>query len=405
MVYAVGDKHQESFVISEEVVAKFAEFSQDYNPMHMDGDSTKSHGYARRVAHGVIQLSYISKVIGMDFPGKGAMWMNQTVDWLSPVFINDEIDVVLTIKEYSESANLLTLLTEIFNQNEQKVMTGLAQVKMTTAISVNLKKPVKLSNLIDSENILSQKKSSDKKVALITGASREIGEEIVKKLAQENYAVIVNYKKNKNMADNVVNAIISAGGEAISICADMSNDVEVESMAGTILEKWGRCDIVIHGASPPIKFIKAEEANYNDVGIYLEIYLAGAMSLVNLFSSHMKDNQFGRFIFLGTSYLYATPPRGMAAYVSAKEALWGYTKALSSEIAHNGITVNMVSPSLTITDLTNDIPARIKEVEAFKNPTRRLVTTIDIASQVAHLCSEESSYINGINLPITAAPV
>jgi 3-oxoacyl-[acyl-carrier protein] reductase len=405
MVYAVGDKHQESFVISEEVVAKFAEFSQDYNPMHMDGDSTKSHGYARRVAHGVIQLSYISKVIGMVFPGKGAMWMNQTIDWLSPVFINDEIDIVLTIKEYSESANLLTLSTEIFNQNKQKVMTGLAQVKMTIAISVNLKKPVKLSNLIDSENILSQKKSSDKKVALITGASREIGEEIVKKLAQENYAVIVNYKKNKNMADNVVNAIISAGGEAISICADMSNDVEVESMAGTILEKWGRCDIVIHGASPPIKFIKAEEANYNDVGIYLEIYLAGAMSLVNLFSSHMKDNQFGRFIFLGTSYLYATPPRGMAAYVSAKEALWVYTKALSSEIAHNGITVNMVSPSLTITDLTNDIPARIKEVEAFKNPTRRLVTTIDIASQVAHLCSEESSYINGINLPITAAPV
>ena len=405
MAYAVGDKHQESFVISEEVVAKFAEFSQDYNPMHMDGDSTKSHGYARRVAHGVIQLSYISKVIGMVFPGKGAMWMNQTVDWLYPVFINDEINVVLTIKEYSESANLLTLSTEIFNQNKQKVMTGLAQVKMTIAISVNLKKPVKLSNLIDSENILSQKKSSDKKVALITGASREIGEEIVKKLAQENYAVIVNYKKNKNMADNVVNAIISAGGEAISICADMSNDVEVESMAGTILEKWGRCDIVIHGASPPIKFIKAEEANYNDVGIYLEIYLAGAMSLVNLFSSHMKDNQFGRFIFLGTSYLYATPPRGMAAYVSAKEALWVYTKALSSEIAHNGITVNMVSPSLTITDLTNDIPARIKEVEAFKNPTRRLVTTIDIASQVVHLCSEDSSYINGINLPITAAPV
>jgi len=341
----------------------------------------------------------------MDFPGKGAMWMNQTVDWLSPVFINDEIDVVLTIKEYSESANLLTLLTEIFNQNEQKVMTGLAQVKMTTAISVNLKKPVKLSNSIDSENILSQKKSSDKKVALVTGASRGIGEEIVKKLAKENYAVIVNYKKNKNMADNVVNAIISSGGEAISICADMSNGAEVDSMAGTILEKWGRCDIVIHGASPSIKPIKAEEINYKDVGVYLEIYLKGAISLVNLFSPYMKDNQFGRFIFLGTSYLYATPPRGMAAYVSAKEALWGYTKALSSEIAHNGITVNMVSPSLTITDLTNDIPARIKEVEAFKNPTRRLVTTIDIASQVVHLCSEDSSYINGINLPITAAPV
>ena len=105
MVYAVGDKHQESFVISEEVVAKFAEFSQDYNPMHIDGDSTKSHGYARRVAHGVIQLSYISKVIGMVFPGKGAMWMNQTIDWLSPVFINDEVIYKVTILKIDNKSN------------------------------------------------------------------------------------------------------------------------------------------------------------------------------------------------------------------------------------------------------------------------------------------------------------
>jgi 3-oxoacyl-[acyl-carrier protein] reductase len=405
MTYTVGDKYQESFVISEEVVAKFAEFSQDYNPIHMDGDFAKSHGYARRVAHGIIQLSYISKVIGMDFPGKGAMWTNQTINWLSPVFINDEINVILTIKEYSESVNLLTLITEIFNQNGQKLMTGLAQVKMTTAISVNLQKSIKPSNVVNFEKILPQRKILDKKVALVTGASRGIGGEIVRKLAQENYAVIVNYKNNKNMADNIANVIISAGGEAISICADMSNEIEVKSMSETILEKWGRCDIVIHGASPAINPIKAEEINYKDVNAYLEIYLKGAISLVNLFSPCMKDNNFGRFIFIGSSYLYGTPPKGMAAYVSAKEALWGYTKALSGEIAHNGITVNMVSPSMAITDLTNNIPARIKEVEAFKNPTKRLVTTADIASQVVHLCSTGSSYINGINLPITATPV
>jgi 3-oxoacyl-[acyl-carrier protein] reductase len=405
MVYTVGDKHQESFVISEEVVEKFAEFSQDYNPMHMDSGFAKSHGYARKVAHGVIQLSYLSKVIGMDFPGKGAMWINQTVDWISPVFVDDEINIVLTIKEYSESVNLLTLTTEIFNQNEQKLMTGLAQVKMTTAISVNLQKSTKSSNVVNLEKTLPQKKSLDKKVALVTGASRGIGEEIVKKLAQENYAVVVNYKNSKSMADKVVSSIVSAGGDAISICADMSNKDEVNTMAQTILEKWGKCDVVIHGATPSVKPIKAEEIDYDDIRIYLDVYLKGAVQLVNLLSPGMKSNKFGRFIFLGTSFLYANPPSGMAAYVSAKEALWGYTKALSSEIAHNGITVNMVSPSMTITNLTNNIPARIKEVEAFKNPTRRLVTTADIASQVVHLCSEDSSYINGINLPITATPV
>jgi len=67
--------------------------------------------------------------------------------------------------------------------------------------------------------------------------------------------------------------------------------------------------------------------------------------------------------------------------------------------------VNMVSPSLTIIDLTSDVLARIKEVEAFKNPTRRLVTTTDIVSQATHLCSKNWGYINGINMPITATPV
>jgi len=405
MEFNIGDEYQEKFIISSEVVDKFAKFSQDYNPMHTDSNFAKNHGYAHKVSHGVIQLSYLSKIIGMDFPGAGAIWLNQTVSWLKPVFVDDEINFVLTIKEYSTSTNILTLTTEVFNQNKQKVMIGLAQVKMTIALSTNPQKLNKINAINSKVNSLSKKQLSNKKVALVTGASRGIGEEIAYKLASENYIVIVNYKKNKELANKTVSSIISLGGTAVSICADISIEDEVNLMAKTILKKWGRCDLIIHGATPSIKSIKAEETSYEDISAYLDVYLKGAILLVNLFLPNMKINQFGRFVFLGTSYLYATPPSGMAAYVCAKEALWGYTKALSNEIAHNGITVNMVSPSLTVTDLTTDVPARIKEVEAFKNPTRRLVTTSDIANQVLHLCSENSSYINGVNLPITAKPV
>ena len=119
----------------------------------------------------------------------------------------------------------------------------------------------------------------------------------------------------------------------------------------------------------------------------------------------MIQNNFGRFVFLGSSYLYGAPPQGMAAYVTAKEALWGYTKSVATDMAHYGITANMVSPSLTITDLTSEIPARVKEVEAMKSPVRRLVTAEDTAYQVAHLCADYSGYLNGINLPITSGPV
>jgi hypothetical protein len=65
----------------------------------------------------------------------------------------------------------------------------------------------------------------------------------------------------------------------------------------------------------------------------------------------------------------------------------------------------MVSPSLTITDLTSEIPSRVKEVEAMKSPTRRLVTVEDTAYHVAHICADYSSYLNGINLPVTSSPI
>ena len=162
---------------------------------------------------------------------------------------------------------------------------------------------------------------------------------------------------------------------------------------------------MIHVASPPIKLIKTEQVRYEDIGLYLNTYLKGAVSLVENFSKSMIQNKFGRFVFLGSSVLYGAPPQGMAAYVTAKEALWGYTKSVATDMAHYGITANMVSPSLTITDLTTEIPARVKEVEAMKSPVRRLVTAEDTAYHVAHLCADYSGYLNGINLPITSSPV
>ena len=119
-LFNLGDSYSEKFVITDDVVNKFADFSKDFNPLHIDQDYAKSRGYSRQISHGVIQLSYLSKIIGMDFPGPGAIWMNQTVDWLIPVLAGDTIEIILTIKGKSFSAKILTLSVEIFNQNKKK---------------------------------------------------------------------------------------------------------------------------------------------------------------------------------------------------------------------------------------------------------------------------------------------
>ena len=407
--FNLGDSYSDQFIVTEDVVNKFADFSSDFNPIHIDQNFAKSRGYSRQVSHGVIQLSYLSKMIGMDFPGPGSIWMNQTVNWLLPVFVEDTIKIVLTIKGRSSSAKILTLSVEIFNEDNKKVMQGEAQVKITKNLSSQLNNEINelkdLNLLQDSKEYLPNKSNSTQRVALITGASRGIGEAIARKLSSNGFRVVINYRNDANSAKKIVDSIISSGGDAIALQADITISSDILIMSKKIFSKWGRCDVVIHSASPPIKLIKTEQVKYEDISLYLNTHLKGAVLLVENFSKSMIQNKFGRFIFLGSAALYGAPPQGMAAYVTAKEALWGYTKAIATDMAHYGITANMVSPSLTITDLTSEIPARVKEVEAMKSPVRRLVTAEDTAYHVAHLCADYSGYLNGINLPITSSPV
>ena len=323
--------------------------------------------------------------------------------------VGDTIEILLTVKGLSSRTKIITLSVEIFNENNKKVMEGESQVKITENLSSQLNdeinKPIDFDLSQDSSEYLSNKHNSTKRVALITGASRGIGEAIVRRLSCDGFSVAINCRNDVKSAKIIVDSIISSGGDAIAVQADITSRNDIVRMSKKIFSKWGRCDIVIHGASPPIQLIKTEQVRYEDIGLYLNTYLKGAVLLVENFSKSMIQNKFGRFVFLGSSALYGTPPQGMTAYVTAKEALWGYTKSVATDMAHYGITSNMVSPGLTITDLTSEISARVKEVEAMKSPMRRLVTAEDTAYHVAHLCADYSGYLNGINLPITSGPV
>jgi NAD(P)-dependent dehydrogenase (short-subunit alcohol dehydrogenase family) len=91
----------------------------------------------------------------------------------------------------------------------------------------------------------------------------------------------------------------------------------------------------------------------------------------------------------------------MSAYVIAKSAALGLMKALAVELAPSGMTVNMISPGLTMTDLTRDYSPRVQMAEAQRNPVRRLALAADAAHLARFLMSDEASFINGAHLPVT----
>ena len=126
----IGDSAKIIHVIKEKDLEDFVKLTGDDNPLHMDENFAEKTHLGQRVVHGMLSASFISTVIGTKLPGKGALWISQTLNFLAPARIGDEITVVVSVKGKSESQKVFSLNIEINNQNNIKLVTGESKVKV-----------------------------------------------------------------------------------------------------------------------------------------------------------------------------------------------------------------------------------------------------------------------------------
>ena len=121
---------QESFIIkiTESMVEKFSNLSGDLNPLHMDNKFAESSSFKKRIVHGMLLASFFSQLIGMKLPGKNALYFSQTLNFRSPCYIDDEIEVVGEVIEKSDSTQIITLSTTIFNKSKTCLIDGIAKI-------------------------------------------------------------------------------------------------------------------------------------------------------------------------------------------------------------------------------------------------------------------------------------
>jgi 3-oxoacyl-[acyl-carrier protein] reductase len=230
------------------------------------------------------------------------------------------------------------------------------------------------------------------RVAIVTGASRNIGRAIAIALAQAGAAVVVNGHTNRAAADAVAAEIEGKGGQALAAIADVTDQAAVERMVAAAVERFGRVDILVNNAAGrPEK--KLDEMTLADWRGVLGVILDGAFLTVKACLPHLKQSGAGAIINIGgVSAHVGTKHR--AHVVTAKAGLIGLTKALAYDLASDGITANCVVPGLIET--ARDPNAKLPHHHnVSKTLVGRLGEPQEIADAVRYLAGPSARYITG----------
>lgn len=241
------------------------------------------------------------------------------------------------------------------------------------------------------------------KAAIVTGASRGIGREIALLLASEGARVAVNYSGSKDKADEVVQLIIDAGGDAFAIQADVSNPDSVKNMIDKTIESFGSIDILVNnaGITKDNLLMRMKEDEWDDV---ININLKGVFLCTKGVSRQMMRQRAGKIVNVASVVGVVGNP-GQANYVAAKAGVIGLTKTTAKELASRNINVNAVAPGFISTDMTDALNEDMQKQLLAGIPLGKLGSPENVAKTVLFLLSEDASYITGQTIHVDGGMV
>jgi 3-oxoacyl-[acyl-carrier protein] reductase len=229
------------------------------------------------------------------------------------------------------------------------------------------------------------------KTAIVTGASRGIGRAIALRLAADGFRVVVNFTGNAAKADETVDEIISAGGSAMAIQADVANPNDVQQLFDKTLKAYGQIDVVVNNAGimPMSPIAKSDVDTFDKV---IATNLRGTFLIFAQAAQHVAEG--GRIIAFSSSVLAKNFP-AYGPYIASKAGVEGLVHVLANELRGHKITVNAVAPGPVGTELflNGKTEEQIKQISSMA-PLERLGQPDDIANVVSFLAGPDGRWIN-----------
>lgn len=246
--------------------------------------------------------------------------------------------------------------------------------------------------------------SAEGPVCIVTGGSRGIGAAIALALGKEGCRVVVNYASSPDKAEEVAAAIAKAGGEAVTVKADVSKREDLEALVKAATDKWGSLDVLVNnaGITRDTLMMRMKPEQWQDV---IDTNLSSVFYATQAATKVMGKQRRGRIINIA-SVVGITGNAGQANYSAAKAGVIGLTKTTAREWAGRGITANAVAPGFIASDMTAAIDKKYEEAILKSIPLGRYGQPEEVAGLVRFLALDPAAaYITGQTLPVDGGMV
>ncbi|WP_046229011.1 SDR family NAD(P)-dependent oxidoreductase [Paenibacillus algorifonticola] len=242
------------------------------------------------------------------------------------------------------------------------------------------------------------------KIALVTGATGDLGRVMVRTLADCGADVVIHYRSNEDKALELKQAVEALGRRAITVQADITKQGDVNRLQAEAVAGLGQVDIVVANAVIQYQWESVLKQPIEDYESQFESCVMQSVYLAKAFVPAMVERGGGRFIGINTECAMQNAP-GQSAYVAGKRGMDGVYRVLAKEVGESGITVNQVAPGWTISDRDRATGSERNEGYEKNVPLKRRGSDQEIANTVVFLASELSSFITGAYVPVNGGNV
>ncbi|GIP33288.1 SDR family NAD(P)-dependent oxidoreductase [Paenibacillus sp. J2TS4] len=241
------------------------------------------------------------------------------------------------------------------------------------------------------------------RVAIITGSSRSIGAAVAKRYAREGAKVVINYRTHPELAEQVKENIVAAGGEAFAIQADVSREEDVHRMVEETVRRYGKIDILVNNAAMDPRKIW-HEITTEEWDALMGVNVRSQFLCAKAVFPYMKAQSYGKIINV-SSVTFFTGQKQFLHYVTSKGAIIGFTRALAREVGEDSITVNCITPGAVLTETEYEKVSleTIEESAVFLAKAQcfsRREVAADVEGAFVFLASSDSDFITGQTLNV-----